>query len=836
MKPSNRDRIHKKVRKTVSVTTAIAMLVPAISLSEGVNVAAAAPEGNVTKSESVYVNLTSTGKTEQEIVSNWLHDNISGAVIADQAQLADIVNVKGNEKPQISGNTVTWTLNGNDLYYQGKTEKQLPVSMSLQYFLDGKPISASDLAGKSGKFELKISFQNHDGHEVSIGGRTKTVYTPFVCIAAFNLPQKNFTNVATNFGTVLSDGNNQAVSFLGFPGLKQSFDMIDFSSVKLPDELNVTADVKDFSLGPIMMVAVPVPDMDSLKNTGDLNDLAGKLNQLIDAGAQLKNATGTLNAGEKAFADGVRQLLEGVNTAGASLDQVVNGAQTLNSAAGDSQKGIPVLIDGANSLASGAGQVSGGLGRLYSQFSTGSAGAPTLKDSIGSLNDGAQQLAGGLGQLFAQFSSAQSGQSATLYDSVNTLNEGAAQYTGLANNVLLGLAETNLQALQGALATALGQDPASNAVQSALANTVTGELTQLHGAADAAVIRYLTAGDTDKAAYLNQAAEYINLYDILNIIANDPAVLVPTDSAQKEAAFEQAMASAAGTPSSYLYRFDKSGLPVTLGALSLPAEQKTTLQTAAASLPDSVLDTLVNSLNGQNVVLAGAGLSRGTSALAAQFRSAVSGQSATLYDSIKALNSGAQQLKEGTGTLAAQTGPSGDPSHPTLYDSIGALDSGAQSLASGSRTLAAGTAGLGSLQSGIRSLSNGLELFRNGFSTIQGGTSTLNNNAKKLADGTAALDNGMSQFWDQGLSPLQSIDTDRMEQALQVKDEMIKLADSYTSFTGSGDGIASNVKFILKTDEIKVPANPPAASASSSKNPSFWQRIVNWFRGLFHAN
>jgi putative membrane protein len=835
MKAGSYKKIHKKMMKAVAVTTAFALLLPVVLAGWGARSAAAAAKENPTKSETVYANLDSAGKTRRVIVSNWLHDDIPGAVIADRSQLSDIVNIKGIEKPEISGDNVTWTLSGNDLYYQGHTAKELPVSMTLRYFLNGEAVSPSDLAGKSGKFELKISFHNHEAHSVTVGGRRKTVYTPFVCMAAFNLPQKNFSNVTTNFGNVISDGNNQALGFIGFPGLKQSLDMIDFSSVNLPDELNVTADVKDFSLGPVMMTAVPAPDMDSLKKSGDLKELAAQLNRLIDAGAQLNEAAGTLNAGEKAFADGVRQLLDGVNTAGASFDQIVNGAGTLNSTVSDAQKGVPALIKGTNSLAAGADQVSGGLGRLSSQFGAGSAASPTLRDSIGSLDGGARQLAGGLEQLLAQLSPAESGQPATLADSVGALNSGATQYTELTNNALFGLAETNLQTIRAALSSALQGQP-SEVIAQAVTTAVSQELTGLHGAADAAIIQYLTSGDpAPRAAYFSNACAYINLYDILNIVANSGG----TSPTEKEAAFEQAMKSAAsGAPSSYLYLFDKNKLSVTLAATSLTSEQQNALQAAAVSLPDASIQALVKTINAQNVVLAGDQVSGGTSALAAQFKATVSGQGATLYDSVKRLNDGAQQLKDGADALSAQTVSSGDPSHPSLCDSIAALDEGAESLASGAKALSSGASGLSALQSGVGSLYEALGLFSNGYSTIQGGASSLNDHAQELAKGTTALDNGMSRFWEEGLSKLQSVDTNKMEQAIAVKDEMIKLADGYSSFTGSGDGITSSVKFILKTDEIKATAEPEAQapSPSASQNLGFWERIVHWFRDLFRAD
>ena len=827
MKQSTHARIHKRIIRAVGVTTAVAVLVPAVSMPEGLR-AAAATQGNATKSESVYVNVDATGKTEQEIVSDWIHDDTSGATVADQSRMTDITNVKGTEKPQISGSSVTWTLSGNDLYYQGKTTQSLPVSMTVQYFIDGKSVTPSELAGQSGKFEMKLSFRNLDAHSVTIGGQNKTVYTPFVCLAAFDLPSKTFTNVTTNFGTVISDGSNQAVSFLGFPGLKQSFDMLDFSSVDLPDELDVTADVKDFSLGPIMMAATPVPDMDSLKNTSDLSGLTDKLQQLIDAGVQLKDATGQLSAGEAAFSDGVSQLLEGIGTAGASFDQIVSGAQALSSGASDEQSGIPALISGANSLSSGASQVSGGLDQLFAQF-------PALQSSVGQLNGGAQQIADGIGQLLGQFTATGSAQSPTAVDSADALSAGAAQYAELANNTLFNMAEANLQALQSALTKALSSNP--TAIPGAVNDAVSAELADLHGGADAAIIQYCAAtSDTAKAAYLQQATGYINLYDALHVIATDPTILSlagQSKTQDAEAEYEKQMSSAS---SAYFYSFDftQSNLDTYLKAAGLDTATCTALEQTAAGIQQQGVDIngqIVAPINQQNIVIVGNSVSSGASQLAAAL-------STTVHQALSNLNTGAQTLKSGTGQLAAQIQTSGDTANPTLYDAVASLDAGAKQLASGAQTLASGASGLKTLESGIGSLTSALSLFRGGLSTIQTGASTLNDSSKQLASGAAALNSGMTQFWGQGLSQLQSIDTGKINQALAVKDEMIRLADAYTSFCGTGSDVKSSVKFIVKTDEIKTSTRTATqtVSTSSAKNTSVWQKIGKWLRGLFRAD
>ena len=53
-----------------------------------------------------------------------------------------------------------WTAEGKDVYYQGEIDKKLPVDISVSYTLDGKNVSAKELAGKSGRVTIKYSYKN----------------------------------------------------------------------------------------------------------------------------------------------------------------------------------------------------------------------------------------------------------------------------------------------------------------------------------------------------------------------------------------------------------------------------------------------------------------------------------------------------------------------------------------------------------------------------------------------------------------------------------------------------------------------------------------------------
>lgn len=134
------------------MTAMLAVTVPVTT------VAAATPE----KEQTVYVNADQNGNVEKVIVSNWLKNTDKESTLEDNSELNDITNVKGEESYiQGSNGKLVWAADGNDIYYQGETSQELPVSVKMTYFLDGREISAADLAGKSGKVKIRIDYTNN---------------------------------------------------------------------------------------------------------------------------------------------------------------------------------------------------------------------------------------------------------------------------------------------------------------------------------------------------------------------------------------------------------------------------------------------------------------------------------------------------------------------------------------------------------------------------------------------------------------------------------------------------------------------------------------------------
>ena len=110
------------------------------------------------KEETVYVFTDASGKQKSMTVSNWLKNKDNASKLYDASVLDNIENVKGDEGFTRDGDSLTWDANGNDIYYQGTTDKQPPVLQRITYYLDGQEITPDELAGKSGEVRIRGEF------------------------------------------------------------------------------------------------------------------------------------------------------------------------------------------------------------------------------------------------------------------------------------------------------------------------------------------------------------------------------------------------------------------------------------------------------------------------------------------------------------------------------------------------------------------------------------------------------------------------------------------------------------------------------------------------------
>ncbi len=240
------------------------------------------PAGEVLKTETVYVNLNSAGKVEKVNVTDWLHTDKGEVYVDDISSLENITNVKSEVLPVVDGEKLRWHMPETDLYYSGTTDKEPPVSIDISYSLNGKEVSADDIAGKSGDVAIKIKMSNNASKQVAVSGKKHSVYLPVLVVGGMILPEGVFSAVSVKNGQSLGDGSKEIVVFTGMPGFAESLDfkdknLGDVGGLIVSDEVTVTAKTENFSLSNMYFAVLPIASLnldiampetvDDLKNT-----------------------------------------------------------------------------------------------------------------------------------------------------------------------------------------------------------------------------------------------------------------------------------------------------------------------------------------------------------------------------------------------------------------------------------------------------------------------------------------------------------------------------------------------------------------------------------------
>ena len=144
------------------------------------------------KDETVYILTGAGGEVEKIIVSDWLRNPYGSAKLQDRTTLLDVENVKGEETFTASGGKLVWDAQGGDIYYQGTTDKELPVDVAVTYLLDGRTVTPEELAGKSGRVTIRFDYTNRQFEMMDVGGKQEKIYVPFAMLTGMVLDNDRF--------------------------------------------------------------------------------------------------------------------------------------------------------------------------------------------------------------------------------------------------------------------------------------------------------------------------------------------------------------------------------------------------------------------------------------------------------------------------------------------------------------------------------------------------------------------------------------------------------------------------------------------------------------------
>lgn len=327
----------------------------------------------VVKDEMVYVLTDAQGKVEKTIVSDWLKNTAGAGDIADTTELEKVENVKGEENFDINGNALTWKADGADIYYQGLSSKELPVSLKVTYTLDGKEVNGTELAGANGHLVIRYDYVNGQYVTKDVNGKTEKIYVPYACITGLLIDTDKAVNVEVKNGKLINDGNRSAIVGYAVSGLKENLG-IDTEAIEVPSYVEISADVTVFEMGNSITVVtnelfnnVDETKLDSFDDlTGAADELSGAMKQLMDGATQLADGMGELLEKTGALVTGAETMAEGSEKLNAGAAALAEGTAQLNSGAADLCEGSAKLKDGATTLSAGAATLDAGAANLSS--------------------------------------------------------------------------------------------------------------------------------------------------------------------------------------------------------------------------------------------------------------------------------------------------------------------------------------------------------------------------------------------------------------------------------------------------------------------------------------
>lgn len=757
----------------------------------------------VTKDENVFLFLNPDGSIQQQLVSDWLHSDTGLQDVTDCTSLTDITNLKSDAAYTLDGSALRWDTGEHDVYYQGESSLTPPVTAEIRYELNGQPITAEELLGKSGHVRITVDLTNHIYTHQMIGGVQRKIYTPFATVVSFALDADDFTNLKAEHGSIQTDSQTQIAAFVALPGLQESFrglltgDLSDLGD-KLLDSVSIEADTDCFVF-PTIIMAASTSTEELLEKDEDFPSLDEALNEMRDGFDELKDGSIELDDGAHELDDGAQELDDGARELDDGAHELDDGAKELDDGAKDLDDGAQELKDGAFDLDDGAGKLKDGAAALNGGLTVLNGKLAALPDSLKAADALQASLNTQMGDLFgkmdaipetealqAGFAGVQSALTSALNDGTDEAGNPTSSVLTITKTAVLQTANSTAQTMVDTLAEGVAQKTANKTV-GAVSDAYKTALEQ-------AIDSDSQLSDEEKTALKNFVS---TVSPDLEKIQSD-AVQRAADSAKEDM---QGIYDTETIQSTVQTSADEAANQVAGKVLSVQEALKPLL--GLAELDTTQLKADATQLQGT----------------ATQLLTLMNGMTGTLYNE------------------------NDDPTNPqTVYGAVRMLTAGSDELAAGTADLKGGTEklkdGTKELKDGTKELRDGTKELRDGTKELVDGTADLVDGTQKLVDGTRDLVDGtkelldgVDEFRDKLEEKAADVDTKQIDDALDTLDAVQAQAKTYTSYTGTPDGVDATIKFVMKVEAPEVPeteALEPTAAVQTEK-PSFWQRLKALF-------
>lgn len=395
MKNRQTHRPHRAFRTgliaLLTVTLSIACIPSALAFSqEGAKATSAsrsagtssAPRSTAVfeKSEVVYANLATDGAPEAVYVVNRFDVEQAGTVV-DYGNYSSVQNLTNEETVTHEGDTTTFDVEKGTFFYQGDAgQMKLPWNVSLAYELNGKKVTADQLAGASGDLSIHLTTTRNTAVDPAF-------FDSFMMQITFTLPGDAVSNVAASEGaTVASAGQDTTVAFTVLPGHE--------------GDATLTAHVNDFSMTGAQIAALPYS---SVVEVPDTSDMTKGMDDLSSA---------------------VSQLTEGTTSLAAGVNELTSGARDLSSGAAAFGQGLSKLNGSSGDIVNASSQIKGALSQIATELASTDF---SQLDQLGRLSGALNQMADGLEMLRDNAAPTQQGYDQALKmldEAINAIPEG----------------------------------------------------------------------------------------------------------------------------------------------------------------------------------------------------------------------------------------------------------------------------------------------------------------------------------------------------------------------------------------------------------------------------
>lgn len=303
------------------------------------------------KDESIYASLDYDGTVRSIEVVNRATGITAGETLTDYGAYGDITNLTNEIAPGVS-DTVTWELGGDppsEFYYQGTVDKSLPYTVAIRYTLDGDAVTGDALAGKSGRFTIRMDIAPN-------AACPEQVRENLMVQASVSLDSETCRYIQADGSTLVVMGGYINLNYTVLPGKEASY--------------TIAMDVEDFVMQGITFNLIPYENILPGDFRDDIDELTDGFTTMADAMDEMIDGTADLR-------DGMSDLTEALGDMDTGLADLNDGAVEFASGMNDFGDGIDDLHDGLEDLAGGSQQIEKGLKDIDG------GGAPLLQGYTG---------------------------------------------------------------------------------------------------------------------------------------------------------------------------------------------------------------------------------------------------------------------------------------------------------------------------------------------------------------------------------------------------------------------------------------------------------------------